>query len=413
MGPPSPQACRVLPVLLALAASGIAHGFELPDTVQVHGFASQGYIETSGSNDFFGSSSDGGSWNYREIGLNGSWRPTPKLQFSLQVVGRDAGATDDDGLRVDYGFADYSFVSDPDKLWGVRVGRILNPLGFYNETRDMAFTRPSILLPQSIYFDINRNLALSADGLHIYGEHRTVFGDFYLQAGVVKPRTNDPDFQEGFTQGVLPGKMEGRTSWVGRAMYERDGGLVRLAVSGGRFVGKYDSKAGKFDLDDGTFTFTPLVLSAQYNAEFWSLTGEYAPRRRVEFSDFGFWRPDDEYTGDSFYIQGTYRFAPKWEAVLRYDQLHWDKDDRHGHQWEEDTGFPAHSRYAKDWTVGLRWDVTSNFMLRAEYHRVEGTGWLSAVENPGLRPVPFRPSTMTDEVDKNWNLFAVMASFRF
>jgi hypothetical protein len=413
MDTPSRQACTGLSVLLALTLSAAAQAFELPESVQIHGFLSQGYISTSGSNNFFGHSSDGGSWNYREIGVNGSWRPTPKLQFSMQVVGRDAGETDNDGVRIDYGFADYSFLSDADRLWGARVGRITNPLGFYNETRDVPFTRPSILLPQGIYFDINRNLSLSADGVQVYGEQRTSIGDFYFQAGAVQPRTGDPEFQHGFTNGIFPGELDGRLSWVGRALYERDGGRIRLAVSGGDFRGKYEPEPWKIDLQDGRFRFVPLIFSAQYNAEKWSLTSEFAPRRTAEFRGFGPFLPDGKFTGQSFYIQGTYRFAPKWEVVLRYDDLRWDKNDRNGKDWEAATGFPAHTRFAKDWTVGLRWDITPRIMLRAEYHRVKGTGWLAALENPGMRPNPIVPSTLEDDIDEDWNLFALLASFRF
>ena len=49
--------------------------------------------------------------------------------------------------------------------------------------------------------------------------------------------------------------------------------------------------------------------------------------------------------------------------------------------WRAGTGRPAHSRFAKDITVGLRWNITSQFMLRAEYYHVNGTGWLSALDN--------------------------------
>ncbi len=62
-----------------------------------------------------------------------------------------------------------------------------NPLGFYNDTRDVPFTRPSILLPQSIYFDRTRKLAIAADGVHLYGEYRSDYGDVSFQAGVVRP----------------------------------------------------------------------------------------------------------------------------------------------------------------------------------------------------------------------------------
>ena len=136
--------------------------FSLPESVQIHGFASLGYFNTTGNN-FFGNTKSGGDVDFWELGINGSWRPLTNLQLSLQVVSRQAGKTDDGDLRIDYGFLDYGFVSDIDNLWGVRLGRVVYPYGLYNDTRDMAFTRPSILLPQSIYFDVNRQLSLSGE----------------------------------------------------------------------------------------------------------------------------------------------------------------------------------------------------------------------------------------------------------
>ncbi len=65
-------------------------------------------------------------------------------------------------------------------------------------------------------------------------------------------------------------------------------------------------------------------------------------------------------------------------------------------------GRPDHSRFAKDLTVGLRWNITPSIMLRAEYHRVNGTGWLSTLDNPN-------PAF----TDQHWNLFAAQASYRF
>ena len=77
-----------------------------------------------------------------------------------------------------------------------------NPLGFYNDTRDVPFTRPSILLPQSIYFDRTRKLAIAADGVHLYGEYRSDYGDVSFQAGVVRPLVRG-DEAEAAVFGVL------------------------------------------------------------------------------------------------------------------------------------------------------------------------------------------------------------------
>ena len=154
------------------------------ETLKFHGFASQGFILTS-DNNFFGPSEEG-SFKYHEAGMGASIRPAPDLQFSAQVLSRRAGAGDRGGIRLDYALMDYRYVTQESNLIGVRIGRVHNAFGFYNDTpRHVAFTRPSIFLPQSIYFDRTQNLARSSDGIHLYSEHRSEYGDLlvFLTAG--------------------------------------------------------------------------------------------------------------------------------------------------------------------------------------------------------------------------------------
>lgn len=371
----------------------------LPEAVQVHGFLSQGFLHTS-DNNFFGKSDDSISHDFRELGVNGSWNILPDLHVAMQVVWRDAGDTDNGGFRIDYGLVNYNLYSSETSLLALRGGRVPTPLGFYNDTRDVAATRPSILLPQSIYFDANRNLALSADGGYLYGEHRTDYGEFTLNVGAVTPRMDDPDFNYVILGGS-PGQMEGDTSWVARLGYEweRESGLLRLAVTYAGFQGDYRPIAGAF-LQPGSWQFHPLILSAQYNAEKWSLTGEYA-LRRADLTDFAP-RPDFGFTGQSFYIQGTYKLTDALEGIIRYDELVWDLNDEKGNRFSELTGglVPNHSRFAQDWTFGLRYEILPSLMLSAEYHRINGTGWISALENP-------------QGTTQHWDLYTTMISYSF
>ena len=402
-------------LLALLPASHVNAGEILPDDVQIHGFASQSFIKTD-HNSFFGDS-ENGSFEYYELGVNGSWAPRPDLQFSLQVVARDAGAGDNGSARVDYGFMDYSFISNATELWGLRLGRIINPYGFYNDTRDVAFTRPSILLPQSIYFDSARSLSLSSDGVQLYGEHRSDEGDLLLQLGYARPRTGDINFKYDVFRRDVPGKLDGALpSFFARALYETFDSRWRFGVTAARVNTDYTARypyptffpdEELADLSDGRFLFTPIILSAQYNSERWTFTSEYA-WRKAEFFDFQD-IPDQSFIGESYYLQGTYRITPKWEAFLRYDVLYWDKDDRGGTHWERDLRRgPYHSAFAKDWSAGVRWDVTENFMLRAEFHNVDGTGWLPVADNPAI----IDPEQW-DSISRRWNLFAMLASFRF
>lgn len=390
--------------------------------IRVHGFLSQGYLKSTGNNDVFGNSSGNGSFDFRELGVNASYRPLPNLQFSGQLLSRSAGEDSKGGIRVDYGFVDYTAVSTESMDFGIRVGRTKNPLGFYNDTRDVPFTRPSILLPQSIYFDRTRNLGLASDGAQIYGESRNSWGDLNAQFGVVFPQAGDRSTEFAILQGDRPGEITPHLSYIGRLIYEYDGGRVRLAVSGAQVNTGYDAAQRDPFSGLGSFQFTPIIFSAQYNTERWSLTSEYAIRH-LERHDFGA-ANNLNVTGESYYFQGIYRFSPSWEGVLRYDAYYADRDDRDGKRFANgilstapalQDYLPEHSRFAKDITVGLRWNVTPAIMLRAEYHYINGTGWISSLDNRAPSEIrarlerPFLPAN----TDQHWNLFAFQASYRF
>lgn len=375
---------------------------KLPDNLQIQGFASQAFISTS-ENNVFGNTDNGGGFGFTEAGLNALYRPLPRLQLSAQVLTRRAGKGSSSSPRLDFGFADYRLYSHEANQFGIRVGRLKNPFGFYNDTRDVAFTRPSILLPQSIYFDRTRNLGLSADAVHLYADSSHAdLGSIAIQFGVIKPIVGDKDTEAAVIGLGRAGNLTSDVSYVGRGIYETNDKRVRLAVSGMWFNVGYDPAALNDPLSAGTIQFSPLYISAEYNAERWSLTSEYALRhfRIKNFNAPGL--NNSDFYGESYYFQGVYRFTPKWEGVLRYDVLYTDRSDRSGSQFAALSGRPAYSRFAKDITVGLRWNITPAFMLRTEYHRVNGTGWLSTLDNPSVA-----------DTSQHWNLYAVQASFRF
>ncbi len=391
--------------LLWACAASAEEDFSWPDGMQLHGFLSQGYVETNG-NRFFGPS-DEGSWDMRDIGVNLSYRPQPNLLFAGQLLSRTAGEMYDGSVRVDYALVDFAPLMRQDLRAGLRLGRLKNPLGLYNDTRDVPFTRPSIFLPQSIYFDRVRNLELSTNGLGIYGDWQNGWGDFYLQLNLGTMDV-DNNVEEAYLFANWPGKLKTDDPWAScRLMYEYEGGRLRLAASG--ISGKLNYKPGRNDLlGPGLIDIDFWVFSAQYNEESWSLTGEYMTSP-AEWRNFenpaigGVVSPAfaNEPTSEGWYVQASFRPMPKWELLLRYDVSYLNKDDRNGETAATNLGLLAHNFYAKDVTFGIRWDPTANIMLRAEYHRVEGASWISARENDFSR------------TEKHWDMFALLASFRF
>ncbi|MBY0499942.1 MAG: OprO/OprP family phosphate-selective porin [Nitrosomonas sp.] len=381
-----------------------------PGDLQIHGFVSQAYITTS-DNDVFGNSDKGGSFGLTEAGLNASLRPLPRLQLSAQVLSRRAGEGNSGMPRLDYAILDYQVYSHEANQFGIRVGRLKNPFGFYNETRDVAFTRPSILLPQSIYFDRTRNLGLSSDSVQLYGD-AAVFdrGTFSTQFGITLPVVDNKDTESSLLLAVRPGELNREVSYIGRGIFETNDKRLRLGISGIWLNTSYDPNNNVIDkLGPGTLQFTPVIFSAQYNTERWTLTSEYAIRPFQYNNKFS--NPilnNMHLVGESYYFQGEYRFTPKWEGILRYDALYTDRSDRDGSEFVNflkglgiNNGV-AHSRFAKDITVGLRWNVTPTFMLRAEYHYINGTAWLSRLDNPSAT-----------DTDQHWHLYGIQGSYRF
>ena len=373
-------------------------GLELPESLQFHGFASQGYTWTS-NNNFFGNSSDGGVFQPTEVAVNASWLPLNNLQLSGQLLFLNAGEGTGK-LNLDYGLADYTLISDDTNRWGMRLGRVKNPSGFYNETRDVAFTRPSILLPQSIYPASVRNAALSSDGLYVYGERRSDYGDFFFQSAIGYPLAVNNELKPaafGTTQ--VPGSFESQPSYLSRLLYEWNGGRLRTAVTYFQTNLDYDVGAIPFEFLD-SLRIEPWIFSLQYNAEGWGLTAEYTSRKvRAQSGSV-----INVQMQEGYYIQGTYRFSPAWEALIRYDVLYGDKNDKDGTKFAATDRLrrPAYSRFAKDLTVGLNWNINPQFSLRAEYHRVNGTGSLPFLDNPD-------PGI----TNQYWDMLLFLASYRF
>ncbi len=390
-------------LVLGLGLCRSAPAFEVFEGFQVHGFLSQGYFLTT-NNNLFGSSERGGSLDFTEIGVNASWVPRPNLQLAVQFLSRRVGEASEGEPDLDFGLLDYTALSTAERRVGVRLGRVRLPFGLFNEIRDVAFARSSILLPQSVYLDRSRDFALSGDGAMFYGEQRSPWGNVVLELGPFLPRVADEETEFAFLGNDFPGELDNRWAFIGRLIYETPEQALRLAVTGASVETGYRPRFDPSnDLGPGKDLFEPVVFSAQYNAEHWTLTGEYARR---PLKDEGFSSPfldfDLDIVGESYYIEGLYRLADDWQMVLRYDVLFTNVDDRDGTEAKARFGIPAHTQFSKDWTFGVRYDITPSLMVRAEYHNLYGTFFLFPQDNPDVFAT-----------DKKWDLFALLFAYRF
>ena len=385
--------------LLLVPAVVLAEGFL--DKLQVHGFASQAVINTS-ANSWFGDSAQT-SFGFTELGLNGSVRAHRRLLLAGQVLSRRAGEMYDGTPSLDYALADWTVLTSPEYRLGLRLGRIKNPLGLYNETRDVPFTRPSIFLPQVVYFDKVRNLFLSSDGVILYTDLYKPFGNVSLQVGGGRTRLDDNvrwaylgDFKGQLQQEGVAG--------IASVWYTTPLEQLRVGWSGVYLNMNFDPADNTtFTLAPGETSITFWLASIQYNAKHWSLVAEYA-REPIAWHDYGPLFPDTDRVAEGYYVQGVLRPNASLELVARYAEGYFDRGDRDGSELAIASGgmLPSSVAFSKILTAGLRWEFARNWLLRAEYQRHAGNFILSARENK-----------FPSDYARNWHLFAILGAFRF
>lgn len=395
-------------LLMALFTIHTANAYELGENLRVHGFLTQNAVYTS-ANNMYGDSKHSVSTDFTEAGLNLFYSPMEQVSFSIQGLYRNAGDVDNDELDIDYAFMDYKINEYEQGEYGVRLGRIKNPLGLYNETRDVAFTTPSIILPQGIYYDRSRALFLSSDGAQVYWQHRLEDSDISVKINYGKARNDSDELLKAvipYPTSLIPYSPQGDLepsssdhSFIGQVVYEKSGGEKILAFSFADVSLYYDPEMNE-PFEAGTTDFYLYIFSAQYNGEKFSLTGEYLYQDN-EFKDFGPLYPNTDPKSESWYLQLSYRVMPDWQIYVRYDESYLDKDDRSGRGYDV-IGAPRHMSFSKDTMFGIRWDINSSVMFRAEYHNMNGTAWLTSADNPDR-----------DETERYWDMIALQLSLRF
>jgi hypothetical protein len=135
--------------------------------VQVHGFASQGFVSTNGNNWLtMKSGGDVGSGQFTDFGGNVSIQVTDKLLVGAQVYDRNLGQLGKWHPQLDWAVASYKF-----KPWlRVRGGKVKTVMGLYNDTQDLDFLHTFALLPQSVYPTDVRDATLAHFGGDVYGD---------------------------------------------------------------------------------------------------------------------------------------------------------------------------------------------------------------------------------------------------
>ncbi len=383
---------------VSLMMSGYCQG----ENFQVHGFAAQGIIDVNGSNYV---NDDGAlSTELTELGLNASYILTPTLRLAGQVVYLDGGSRYNDGVRVDYALLDWSVYNNKNWQVNLYLGRYKNYHWLYSSTRDVPFTRPSIILPQSVYFDGFRDIAVGADGGALkvsYTSDALGDFDFNISTGSSPISTEQTQIILGkFPLGDMDHIHDLQTSLYWRPFLSpwRFG----LALLDSDFEYQAAEQGDMFL--DADITLQRVIANVLYEGENWEFSGEILQERFV-LDDFYFENFHLDNIGQGLYVQSRYKVNADLTLLARYERYYANKDDKSGRKLEECTqGFvPKYFGYQHDATLGLSYNLADNLQLQFEYHYIEGTARLT--------PVVFPNPEIND--NENWQLWAMHLMYWF
>jgi hypothetical protein len=378
--------CLAAPSIAAQPAEG-SGGWVVGE---VHGFASQGFLLTTG-NDYLVEDSTGGSFELSEVGINYSRQLTDKLRFGMQLFAQNFGYAGSYTPQVDWFFLDYRW-----RDWlGFRAGRLKLPYGLFNEVNDVDSARVPVLLPQSVYPQQARTFLFAHTGAELYGFARSpVLGaiEYRLFGGTVQidPRLVVPVGTPAELTFNVPYSFGGRLTWE----------TPLPAFLGGLRVG-----ASYLQLHLDSQAFIPMVMGpvAIVNDSYtWLGSLEYAYRAFAMVAEYGQGHSDQrsvlpgntiKVTGDGGYVMLSYAVAPWLQPAVYYAVEFRNVADRDGLENQQ-----------HDLTLTLRFDINAFWLVKLEGHYMVGTYGL---ENPlRFSPPPANP-------DRHWGVFLVKTTVFF
>jgi len=351
--------------LFFLTSQFSASGQSMDDlNLQVHGYATQGFIYTTHNNIFTTDSSDGSAaWTNAVVNIGAQL--TPKLHIAMQgryyLLGNYGNK-----IVMDWAMADYK----ANNFFGVRAGKVKTPWGLFNEIQDIDPAYSWVLLPQSIYPTTSSNSILAHYGGVVYG---TV------------------------ALGEKLGKLEYR-GWGGEGIYSADDGYfvsqaeagfdLPNGISGVLYGAALHWKTPLPGLMIGGSDLTDKQWSAVYTANQGAVTGTQALAANSQPNYFAIYQKNKlmvayEYSrswGDAitqlpgipatslrnddrgWYAMVTYKVTPKFTAGF-YESQNNDHQAPLGPE-----------RYQKDFAFSARYDFSDFLYLKAEQHLLYGTG---------------------------------------
>jgi hypothetical protein len=379
-----------------------AQGFKLFDrAVQIHGFASQGFVYTDQNNWLTMHSTRGGG-AFTDFGANVSKQVTDKFRAGAQVYDRNLGNLGEWHPSLDWAFVDYRFQS-----WlGVRAGKVKTVLGLYNDTQDLDFLRAFALLPQSVYPTDLRDASIAHVGGDVYGKVSLRHGLGDLSYTAYAGHRSDSIYS-GYayllTQSFVYFRSLGGWQYGGDLRWNTP--LKGLLVGGSRLNENVTGKGSFVNVLNPAAGLVPYQVSskADWTNQFY---GEYVVGKLRLDAEYRRYFRDEPYTSNSgasndvrgWYVSGAYRIIKRLEIGSYYSRYSITSIVEGalaaaGFPSQTDTSLPANHIYDK--VITGRVDLNRFWNVKVEGHFMNGYGASTYPDGfyPQLNPKGFKPNT--------------------
>lgn len=339
------------------------------DNIQLGGFFSQGWLHSEHNN--YPTANAGGTWEFRETGLNASTTFGSRLRVGAQVFAQRLGALGGDRVRVDWAVVDYNL----HPALGLRAGRVKYPKGLYGEALDLDVVRPFIFLPASNYNPILRDFHASFDGAMLYGsinagrssfDYKAFHGDIPMRPDQgVAEFYNNSGFYAAAAGGVARLGMDSVTG--GQLAWNTPVSGLKLVYSHSYFTnlatdGPFAAFA-RVNLHAAFHRFAWSTVSAEYSRASWTFAAEWQrcggsftygapPLAPAVQSDAGW---------DGWYVSAARRLGRRWEAGAYHSLLS-----------NRFSTAPRAGRTKADTALSVRFDLNEHVLFKLEAHHVDG-----------------------------------------
>ena len=354
---------------IAICLAAFCHGAfarEDDNPMSFSGFVGYGLSLQSGNKEL---NSQG---DIAEAGIKGNAIISDSLETNVQGLYRKVDLTGErSDWFIDYATLDWQFNATS---WGEQtfsIGRFKSNGGIYSNTRDVPFTRPSILLARSVYQESLRSFYQHTDGIRF-----SSFNSFNTNTLEFEVGFGDSDISQSFFS-IFPddeainanegsGTSSAKGSWFIDVRYRPENWIFAFSYNrsspktSGTFI---DVETGELPFSL-TFHFDSYILGAQYFAGDWEFTGEFV-RQNVETVLDG--RIQPAFSFDGYYLQTRHYLNAEWSIMVRYEKLNLAErtslltDNEEGPQLANDSSILA---------LGASWNIAPDWQFAAEVHQV-------------------------------------------